>query len=729
MNQDQSKDNHPGPLAEANVSPQKVVRKNLKAVHELETSKKRLQSLLKRSNLAREILDHARDIVMIADMNFRMLYGSPSFQAVAGYTVEEIDNRGVEMFFTPESGLLIRQVLSEQTGLTGEPSQEEGNLRLFDVAMLNCNGDAVSLEMELSVIRDEKETPQAFLAVARESTEQSRMEASLRFVERKYQDLFESSNDAIMTLDKEGFFDCNRKTLEVFACPSKESFATFHPADLSPPVQPNGENSTDMANRMIDLALETGPHSFNWMHRRFSGELFPAEVSMSRLALAGRWVVQAVVRDMTDRARAEDEILKSERRFADIINFLPDATFAVDLNGRVIAWNRAMENLTGVLGKDMLGKGDYEYAIPFYKKRRPLMIDLLLKNDPETVKSFPKINWVEGSLYYENDEAIEVGNKKRYMWAKASPIYDHNDQVIGAIQTIRDITDRKKMDLTVLESEKKFRTLFESANDAIMMLDKKSFFDCNEKTLELYGFRSKEEFTRYHPGEVSPSFQPDGEPSVEKANRLIDIAVAKGSHAFTWIHKKVDGTLFPAEVLLSRFELGGRSVVQAVVRDITERVQSELALKRSKEELEVKSAYLEEANTALKVLLRRREEDKADLEADVLANVRNLVIPYIERLKQGFPGPDQQAYLQVLESNLNSIISPFLRNVTLAHFNLTGREIQIANLVKEGKTNKEISGMFNLSIRSVEFHRDNIRKKMKLDHRKANLRVFLMSLS
>ena len=92
-------------------------------------------------------------------------------------------------------------------------------------------------------------------------------------------------------------------------------------------------------------------------------------------------------------------------------------------------------------------------------------------------------------------------------------------------------------------------------------------------------------------------------------------------------------------------------------------------------------------------------------------------------------GTDQQAYLQVLEANLNNIISPFLRNITLAHFNLTGREIQIANLVKEGRTNKEMSEMLNLSIRSVEFHRDNIRKKMKLDHRKANLRVFLLSLS
>lgn len=694
-----------------------------------ETSRHRLHKLLKKTDLVMTILDHAPDVVMIADANFHLLYGSSSFQTVTGYTDEEWFNRELDRFFVPESAQRIRQIFVEQSGASGGADQIGEASHPFEVRILTRHGDKVTLDLQLLPIRDEKRSVTALLAVAREIKAQGSLEESLRFVERKYQDLFESSNDAIMILDKEGFFDCNRKTLDVFACPSKEKFATLHPADLSPPQQQNGESSIDLANRMIDLALEKGSHSFHWMHRRFSGELFPAEVSMSRFAMAGRWVVQAMVRDVSDRIRAKEEALKSERRFAEIINFLPDPTFAVDLEGRVIAWNRAMENLTGTSGEDMLGKGNYEYAIPFYRKRRPLMIDLLLQNDPDTLKAYRKVHWAEGSLYYENDEALEVGNKKRYLWSKASLIYDHNNRVIGAIQTIRDITDRKQMDLTIMESEKKFRTLFESSNDAIMMLDKRSFFDCNERTLELYGFNSKEEFVKYHPGDVSPAFQPDGEPSVEKANRMIDTAMEKGSHAFTWIHKKADGTLFPAEVLLSRFELGGRAVVQAVVRDITERVQSELALKRSKEELEVKSAYLEEANTALKVLLRRREEDKSDLEEDVLANVRSLVIPYIERLKQSLTGPEPQAYLQVLESNLNSIISPFLRNVTLAHFNLTGREIQIANLVKEGKTNKEISEMLNLSIRSVEFHRDNIRKKMKLDHRKANLRVFLMSLS
>ncbi|MBN1545902.1 MAG: PAS domain S-box protein [Syntrophaceae bacterium] len=677
------------------------------------------------ADLSPAVLDQMTDLVVVTDSALSVIYANPAFYVVSGYGDSHTAKLSFDKILDPGSVPVIRRFLSGESRTSSSAAEEEH----VSVKLTLCarDGHPVYLEAKLSVFVDTEK--KMVLIVAREVVQQSRVAESLRLIEGKYQSLFESSNDAIMILDKSGFFDCNRKALEIFACPSKESFTTFHPSDLSPPFQPDGESSIDAANRMIDLTLEQGNHAFSWLHRRMTGELFPAEVSMSRFELGGKWVVQSVVRDETDRQRAEEEIQKSERRLADILDFLPDPTFAVDPEGHVIAWNRAMEKLTGVSGRDMLDKGDYEYAIPFYRKRRPLMIDILLKSKPEEVKNYRKAHWEEGALYYENDEAIEVGKKMRYLWSKASLIYDHNDQVVGAIQTIRDITERKEMDLTMMESERKFRTLFESSNDAIMMLDKRSFFDCNEKTLEIYGFRSKEEFVKFHPGEVSPAFQPDGEPSVEKANRHIDIALEKGSYSFTWIHKKTDGTLFPAEVLLSRFELGGRAVVQAVVRDITERVQGELALKRSKEELEVKSAYLEEANTALKVLLRRREEDKADLQEDVLANMRTLVHPYIERLKQILVGSEQQAYLQVLESNLNNIASPFLRNITLAHFNLTGREIQIANLVKEGKTNKEMAEMLNLSVRSVEFHRDNIRKKMKLDHRKANLRVYLLSLS
>jgi len=163
--------------------------------------------------------------------------------------------------------------------------------------------------------------------------------------------------------------------------------------------------------------------------------------------------------------------------------------------------------------------------------------------------------------------------------------------------------------------------------------------------------------------------------------------------------------------------------------EIREKKKAEEELRIRERELKAKSKNLEEANTALKVLLKMREEDKIKLEQDVLSNVRETVIPFVEKLKQGRFEATELSCLSMIEGNLNNIISPFLRNLTIHHFNLTPRETQIANLVKEGKTTKEIADIINVSTKSVDFHRNNIRIKLGLKNRKANLRSALLSLS
>jgi len=150
-------------------------------------------------------------------------------------------------------------------------------------------------------------------------------------------------------------------------------------------------------------------------------------------------------------------------------------------------------------------------------------------------------------------------------------------------------------------------------------------------------------------------------------------------------------------------------------------------MKEREAELEIKTNSLEEVNTALRVLLRRREEDKTEIEEKVLLNVRELVVPFLERLKKSQLDPKQLSYTDILESNLNDIISPFSRTLSAKYLSLTPKEIQVANLIKQGKSTKDIGELMALSPRTIETHRKSLRKKLGLDKKKRNLRSRLLT--
>lgn len=178
------------------------------------------------------------------------------------------------------------------------------------------------------------------------------------------------------------------------------------------------------------------------------------------------------------------------------------------------------------------------------------------------------------------------------------------------------------------------------------------------------------------------------------------------------------------------FRLGtavNRALEEAQVR--RERKEAVESLKKREKALELKSRSLEEANTALKVLLQHREDDKVDLEEQVLVNVRKLILPYIENLKHLQLNDKQITQLKIIEENLREIVSPFLRRMSSSYLDLTPREIEVANLVKEGKTTKEMTDILNISATAVDFHRKNLRAKFGIKSKKTNLMAFLSSLS
>jgi len=173
---------------------------------------------------------------------------------------------------------------------------------------------------------------------------------------------------------------------------------------------------------------------------------------------------------------------------------------------------------------------------------------------------------------------------------------------------------------------------------------------------------------------------------------------------------------------------GNLAEFQSVGRDVSDRKHAEEALKKKEAELGVKAKNLEEVNTALRVLLKEREKDRTDIEERILSNVKDLILPYLERLRKTSLGTGQISCVDILESNLKEIVSPFSQKLSSKYLGLTPTEIRVANLVKDGKTTKEIAEIFNLSGKTIEAHRDNIRKKLGIKHKKANLRTYLSSL-
>ncbi|HZK60536.1 MAG TPA: PAS domain S-box protein [Anaerovoracaceae bacterium] len=201
-----------------------------------------------------------------------------------------------------------------------------------------------------------------------------------------------------------------------------------------------------------------------------------------------------VFRDVTERKKAEDALQMKHRQLTDIIDFLPNATLAIDQEKRVIIWNKAIEKMTGIPAAEMIGKGDHAYTIPFYGKARPQLMDLLFLRDEELVTQYPKIIHEGDALIVEVFCPALDNNKGAWIFAKASPLHDKVGNIIGAIESIRDITDRKQVDVALRTSEEKYRFIAENVSDVIWVLNmaKKRMTYVSPSVFQLRGFTPEE---------------------------------------------------------------------------------------------------------------------------------------------------------------------------------------------------------------------------------------------
>jgi PAS domain S-box-containing protein len=459
--------------------------------------------------------------------------------------------------------------------------------------------------------------------------------------------------------------------------------------------------------------------------------------------------MQSTLIDISKRNEAEEALLESEEKY----RHLSEGTF------EAVVWHNK--------GKIIEANEQY-YEMFGYKPEQLAEKDaILLTAAPDSVKFMRK----QISLGHLGPYEV-VGMKKdgtEFPMEIRAKMMKYKGQT-ARMAAIRDRSDRKRAEEALRVGEERFRMLFE---DSPISLWEEDFSDVKKyiDSLRKSGLKDFRAYFENHPEDVEHCLQMVKILAVNRST--LDMYQAENNEEFLGDLEKVftdeSYDLFREELIAiaeGRKIFEGEGITQTFkgerknislkwsvapgheetlskvfvsIIDITDLKHTEESLQKAHDELErrvekrteelkIKTKSLEEINTAMKVLLKKREEDKIELQDNIISNVKTLIEPYVNKLKRSSLPQGQKTLINILESNLNEIVSPFTRKLSSKLLNLTPSEIQVANLVKQGKTTKEMAGILNISGKTVGFHRENIRKKLGLKNKKANLRTHLLSL-
>jgi PAS domain S-box-containing protein len=195
----------------------------------------------------------------------------------------------------------------------------------------------------------------------------------------------------------------------------------------------------------------------------------------------------------------------SPQYFVDIINFLPDATFVINKEGKVTLWNHALENISGIPAEAMLGKGNYEHALPFYGRRRPMIADLILNPDDDMEKLYSFIRKEKG-IHMAETYVPSLGGKERYLSVRATPMYNSKGEMVGAVESFRDLTEKKMLEKALSEEHRRLASILDGSPVSAFVIDRDGRVTAWNMVNEFFTGISKEEVIG-KPLDLSPLFK------------------------------------------------------------------------------------------------------------------------------------------------------------------------------------------------------------------------------
>ena len=343
---------------------------------------------------------------------------------------------------------------------------------------------------------------------------------------------------------------------------------------------------------------------------------------------------QAALRGSQERSRIKRRkalaALEQERYLLHaLMDHLPHNIYFKDAESRFIRINKALANCFGLSdAREAIGKTDFDFFTEEHAGQALADERRIVQTGQPVIDREEKETWLD----------------RPTTWAVTTkmPLYDDGGKIVGTFGVSRDITGQKLAQEALRESEVKYRTLYDTSRDAIMLVTaQEGFISGNPAAIKLFGCENEEQFVTRHPGDLSPAYQPDGVASAVKVGEMMALAMETGSHFFEWMHQRVDGTEFPATVLLTRMTLEGRDVLQATVRDITAQRQVAETLRTAKEAAEA-------ANRA-----------KSDFLANVSHEIRtpmNAIMGMTELLLDSELSPVQRDYLATVRDSSDALL-------------------------------------------------------------------------
>ena len=499
------------------------------------------------------LLENVEDGYYELNLDGNYIFCNEAYARILGYRPQDLIGLNWREFTTRETADRVDQIYKavQETGIAA---------KAVGVETINRDGNGRFIELSTFAIRDAEGEPIGFRGMTRDVTEQKWAGEALRELEEKYRKVVELSQDGIIMVREDHLVFVNQRMVEMFGYRHPDELLG---RPLSQLVHPQDRERVVEFNRRRQRG-EPVPASYEFQGIHREAGVIQVEVSGTRMVYQGAEVALTFLRDITDRKRSEEALKESETKYRHLFELAHDAI--------------------GLIQQDLFVDCNTETLIMFNAGRMQIigktLGDLSPPRQPDGRPS--------GEIIRERVQAALEGAPQFFEWkylrvdgapfdaeVSLNRIFLGQETYLQAI--IRDITERKHMEEAGRESERRYRILFETTQEAILVMKGLIFVDCNPAAERLLGC-NRQEILGSTPFRFSPELQADGQRSAEQGKELVEKVIHQGPQRFEWVHQALDGRRFDVEVSLSQFHIAGQSHLFVMERDITEQ-------KRAQEEL------------------------------------------------------------------------------------------------------------------------------------------------